>query len=74
MSKIKTPSELSGKVKWFDTTKGFGFLTSGDGEDFFVHHSDIEVDGFKVLKDGEAVKFGVGETPKGKKAIHVRKA
>lgn len=63
----------TGKVKWFNTTKGFGFITSDDGTDVFVHHSDIEGDGFKTLDEGDSVEFEITEGPKGPKAASVRK-
>ena len=56
----------TGTVKWFDGKKGFGFITPGDGgNDLFVHHSDIEMSGFKDLNDGQAVEYEVGEGKKG---------
>lgn len=63
----------TGKVKWFNDTKGYGFLTADDGTDAFVHFSDIEGDGFKTLVEGEEVTFEVTEGPKGPKAVNVRK-
>lgn len=64
----------TGKVKWFNEAKGFGFITTEDGTDAFVHYSDIEGDGFKTLDEGEAVEFEMSEGPKGAKALAVRKA
>ncbi|MCK4623994.1 MAG: cold-shock protein [Phycisphaerae bacterium] len=64
----------SGTVKWFNSTKGFGFITSDDGTDVFVHHSDIQGEGFKSLDEGQAVEFEMTEGPKGPKAANVRKA
>ncbi|HUU43368.1 MAG TPA: cold-shock protein [Planctomycetota bacterium] len=64
----------SGTVKWFNESKGFGFVTTEDGQDAFVHYSDIEGDGFKTLSEGEAVEFELTEGPKGPKAVNVRKA
>ena len=63
-----------GTVKWFNDSKGFGFVTSEDGTDAFVHHSDIQGEGFKSLAEGDAVEFEMTEGPKGPKAINVRKA
>ena len=56
----------TGTVKWFDSKKGFGFIVPDDGgKELFVHHSDIETDGFANLDDGQAVEFEVGEGQKG---------
>jgi putative cold-shock protein len=64
----------TGTVKWFNDTKGFGFITPDDkGEDLFVHFSAINMDGFKSLKDGWKVSFDVTEGPKGKQASNVHK-
>ena len=64
----------TGTVKWFNNTKGFGFITSDDGTDVFVHHNDIEGEGFKSLDEGQAVEFEVTEGEKGPKATNVRKS
>jgi CspA family cold shock protein len=63
----------NGIVKWFDDKKGYGFITVEDGKDAFVHHSNIEGEGFKTLAEGEAVTFEMTQGPKGPKAINVRK-
>jgi CspA family cold shock protein len=63
----------TGKVKWFNDQKGFGFISSEQGKDIFVHHSVIEGQGFKTLQDGEAVEYDVEEGPKGSKATRVRR-
>ncbi|MBU4306142.1 MAG: cold-shock protein [Candidatus Omnitrophica bacterium] len=61
-----------GKVKWFSDHKGFGFITLDDsGEDVFVHHSAIQAEGFKTLKEGQAVELEVENGPKGKQASNV---
>ena len=62
-----------GKVKWFNDSKGFGFITTEDGTDAFVHHSDIQGQGFKTLAEGEAVTFDLTQGPKGPKAVNVQK-
>jgi len=63
----------NGKVKWFNNTKGFGFITADDGTDAFVHHGDIIGDGFKTLDEGDTVEFEMTSGPKGPKALKVRK-
>jgi len=61
-----------GKVKWFNADKGFGFIAPDDGgKDLFVHHSEIKVDGFATLDEGQSVEFEVGQGPKGPCANNV---
>ena len=62
-----------GKVKWFNDAKGYGFITSEDGKDVFVHHSSITGEGFKTLKVGQDVEFEVTKGPKGDQATNVVK-
>jgi len=62
-----------GTVKWFNETKGFGFITTEDGKDIFVHYTAIESNGFKSLSEGQAVSFEVVDGPKGPKAANVIK-
>ncbi len=61
-----------GTVKWFNAEKGFGFITVTDGQDVFVHYSNIEMNGFRVLEEGQAVEFTVGSGQKGPQAESVR--
>lgn len=63
----------TGKVKWFNDQKGFGFILSDVGKDVFVHHSVIEGQGFKTLQDGESVEYECEDSPKGLKATRVRR-
>jgi CspA family cold shock protein len=60
-----------GTVKWFNESKGFGFIAREDGEDVFVHHTAIQGNGFKTLAEGQAVSFDVEKGPKGLRAINV---
>jgi len=61
-------ARLQGKVKWFNETKGFGFIEREGGKDVFVHFSAIRGEGFKTLAEGQAVEFEVTEGPKGPQA------
>ena len=61
-----------GTVKWFNESKGYGFITRDNGRDLFVHFSNIEAEGFKTLKEGQAVSFIEGEGKKGPQAEHVQ--
>ena len=62
-----------GTVKWFNATKGFGFISTENGDDVFVHYSAIETDGFKTLDEGDAVEFEIVEGDKGPQAQNVSK-
>ena len=62
-----------GTVKWFNVQKGYGFITPDDGgEDIFVHHTNIEMEGFRKLYNGQEVEYEVGEGEKGPQANNVR--
>ncbi|MEK6656044.1 MAG: cold-shock protein [Nitrospirota bacterium] len=61
----------TGKVKWFNESKGFGFIEQESGEDVFVHFSAISGDGFKTLKEGQKVQFDITKGPKGPQAANV---
>jgi CspA family cold shock protein len=63
----------SGKVKWFDNKKGFGFIAQDSGQDVFVHHTSIKGTGFKTLQEGEAVMFEIVNSDKGPKAQDVQR-
>jgi CspA family cold shock protein len=62
-----------GTVKWFNDSKGFGFIKADNGQDVFVHHSEITADGFRSLKEGERVEFEETPGPKGPKATKVKR-
>lgn len=64
---------VKGTVKWFNESKGFGFITKEDGGDVFVHYSAIQGNSFKTLTEGQAVSFEVVDGPKGPKAENVTK-
>ncbi|VAV83739.1 Cold shock protein of CSP family [hydrothermal vent metagenome] len=63
----------NGNVKWFNETKGFGFIQQESGEEVFVHYTAISGDGFKTLKEGEEVEFDIIQGPKGPQASNVTK-
>ena len=62
-----------GSVKWFNDTKGYGFINQDDGGDVFVHQSEIQMAGHRTLAEGDRVEFEVTQGPKGPKATNVRK-
>lgn len=64
----------TGRVKWFDNKKGYGFIELDDGSgDIFVHYSDIVEEGFKTLAEGDTVEFEISETDQARKAVNVKK-
>lgn len=64
---------MNGTVKWFNSEKGFGFITDEEGNDVFVHFSNIQADGYKSLEENDNVSFDVEESDKGPTAINVVK-
>jgi CspA family cold shock protein len=62
----------SGKVKWFNNAKGYGFIEQEDGKDVFVHYSAIEGSGYRSLEEGQPVEFEISQGPKGPQASNVR--
>ena len=65
----------TGTVKWYNNSKGFGFITpDGGGEDLFAHFSSINMDGYKTLKEEQRVSFDIVDGPKGKQAANIREA
>ncbi len=65
---------MKGTVKWFDSSKGYGFITGENGQDVFVHFSAIQMDGFKTLKEGDKVEFDIQNGQKGPQAANVKLA
>ena len=64
---------MTGKVKWFNAAKGYGFITGDDGKEVFVHFSAIQADGYKTLDEGQAVEYEVNDGEKGPQAVNVTK-
>jgi len=69
-----TVNEQQGTVQWFDSKKGYGFIAVPDAPNAMVHYSDIEMEGFRTLREGQTVFFVLQETEKGLKAVRVRPA
>ncbi len=63
---------MTGTVKWFDSKKGYGFVTSENGKEYFVHFSGIQSEGFKSLTENQAVEFELADGNKGEQAVNVR--
>ncbi|KGK34044.1 cold-shock protein [Taylorella equigenitalis] len=76
MTEVSSNSNrVTGTVKWFNDTKGFGFVTpEGSNEDLFIHFSSIQMEGFKTLKENQKISFEITEGPKGKQAINTQPA
>ncbi len=66
-------NRVTGTVKWFNGSKGYGFISREDGEDVFVHYSAIQTEGFRTLEEGQRVEFTVERGPKGLQAANVTK-
>ena len=62
---------ITGKVKWFSAEKGYGFIQGEDGEDYFVHYSEVQKEGFRTLFDDQEVNFEVGQSPDGQRTCAV---
>ncbi|MGF1584763.1 MAG: cold-shock protein [Bacteroidales bacterium] len=65
---------MKGKVKWFDSAKGYGFIQTEEGNDVFVHYTGIERDGFRVLEEGQEVEFDISDGKRGPQATNVKTA
>jgi cold shock protein len=79
MRRVREPKEkgvllMKGTVKWFNESKGYGFISPEEGKDVFVHFSEIKMDGFKTLSEGQEVQFEVTNGPKGPQAVNVMSA
>jgi len=72
IAKKESKAMATGTVKWFNDTKGFGFIAQEGGEDVFCHQSAIQSDGFRTLAEGQVVEFDVNRGPKGLQAANVR--
>jgi len=70
-TEVNMAEQVTGTVKWFNDEKGFGFIEQADGPDVFVHHTAIQADGFKSLKEGQSVTMEVTQGQKGPQAENV---
>ena len=73
-SNVRRQIEVQGTVKWFNNSKGYGFIGREDGPDVFVHYSAIVGDGYRTLQEGDPVEFEIVQGPKGPQAANVQKA
>ncbi len=64
-------NRITGKVKWFNASKGYGFIERQDGPDVFVHYTSIQADGYRTLQEGQQVEFAIEQGPKGLQAAQV---
>jgi cold shock protein len=71
MENLRMSDRFMGTVKWFNATKGYGFIGRDEGEDVFVHFSAVEMEGYRRLKEGQKVEFSVEQGPKGLQAANV---
>jgi cold shock protein len=71
MENIKMADRVTGTVKWFNNSKGYGFLSQDNGADVFVHHSAIQGEGYHSLEEGQKVEFTIEKGPKGLQAANV---
>ena len=71
MSEVSASRQMSGKVKWFSDQKGYGFIAREDDADVFVHHTSIQMEGFRTLRQGEDVTYELLEGSKGPQAVNV---
>ena len=62
---------MIGKVKWFDSKKGYGFILTDEGREIFVHYTGIVAEGFKALSEGQTVEYEIGSSEKGEQAVNV---
>lgn len=74
MPETEMQSVCRGKVKWFSDQKGYGFIAREDDTDVFVHHTAIEMEGFRTLRQGEPVRYVLRDDGKGPQAVHVTRA
>jgi CspA family cold shock protein len=70
---LKEEIMARGKVKWFNAKKGYGFISTTEGKDVFVHYNEIKSEGFKTLDEGQEVEFEINSGPKGDHAVNVKK-